>query len=462
MAISTLYLLPQPMQSIAELIDNTALSVDTARCNAEVPQVIKTSVSIVEFVSTSEELDVLDPTSKLNHVFTTYLIQIRKDDACLLKLITLLDIGIALEKSFSHTAVNILVQIFTLFSASYLTTHFLPIFLANDTRKQHITKHNTLKGKVKPGSRLLILYNLISHKLAIRDNQSTQLILGKFRAFILQAFEINDKLNKAHDWHIKPSNITGPGANSLIDIIGLYNCLTDVGSLHNLSQIEGFLKELQEVEPTYVAITDKISKFDGWTANDAASLNLQISDFDFYGAIILQVKIVLEFALAVQSGDVAKLHISTKIRKPEFQISMFPQAVRKINHLLIIIQNLLKGNTMPNINFVNNIIKTSEMTFTKMKTNAFSYPSLASLKEFKNNREKHLIIPPSIEKKPYPHKMGTPRISKVWRTNTTMQGYIIKRYSDIAESGGGDDSNVREQWKNKRATRETSWFDLRT
>lgn len=473
--------------AVSQQIKSAAVAAGTSLdCHASSPFVTAAATKIQDIINTTEELPSLDIPAKLNHVIAKHILLLvesleEENSPNIHELLTLLDISLALddnnEQKQPNTAVNVLVHICSLLPTDTLITSFLPAFLVSTDRMNLLTQHNTLRGKVKPGSRLIVLHNLIAPRLAIRDNESAQLTLGKFRTFILNAFLVSDKLNRSHDWHSRPLTLsTGPIPNPLNITIA------NLSDIHHLSTLELFVKDMQgrvlapsrsrTHSPRYIPLITKTNKLDLWTAPAAEAMD----DTDFAAMSILQIKIFLEFILAVNGGTLSIPPAQRSKSRDISSIYMSPACVRKANYVLNQVTNYFKlassaDPAVPNPRITETLVNVHERAFNAMKASAFTHPPLPALASFRRTtRVIETVQSPNISAPRYPHKLGTPGISKAWRIPTTMNGYHVKRFVDIAERTSGntdkhDDKNVetsRQQWKHYRATRELSWFELCT
>lgn len=484
------------MQSaISEQIKSAAAEsiTSTPTCQASSTFVTSAADRILDILNTTEELPNLDIPTKLNHVLANHIILLAKSTdvattATAHELLTLIDISLALdaknEQNQPITAVNALVHICTLLPTDALLETFLPAFLACSNRMHLLTQHNTLRGKVKPGSRLIVLHNIVAPRIAIRNNETSQLLLGKFRAFILHAFLISDKLNRGHDWHSRPLSLsTGPVPDPLRITI------SDLSDLHHLTVLEMFVKDMQNRvvsssrsrsrthSPRYIPLISNANKVDLWTSLAAETME----DTDFAGTAVMQIKILLEFVLAVNSGTLA-IPAAQRARSNDItSINMSPACVRKAKYVLNQITNYFKlasgvDAAVPSPRVADALATVHERTFNTMKASTFAHPSLTALAKFRPLASStNSVQSPDIQASKFPHKLGTPGISKAWRTSTTMNGYRVKRFADIAERTSGSDADddgdkeagddaerSRRQWKHYRATRELSWLEMCT
>jgi hypothetical protein len=395
-------------------------------------------------------------------------------DSHVQRLFTLLDLSIVLDTEYEGCESFAMHTFVTLLSYTYpidvIITHFAPIFFketnnnSNDEndhvhdhddgasaayRRRLLTKNYTLQGKVKPGSRLLVLYKQMVERIPLYD-PANEKVVASFRNFISECFPIDDKLSQSLDWH--SSNISTSGylasfaeyakvkkirdddvsrnkkRNLFVDYLKLTQYLTTVnaGELvqsmnkltpamgygrgngnggnrgRNNSSSESAILLLEAISTNMknsqsslekVQLHDKTANMFKWVL-DEQTFNKQIQTYDMYWALKLQILIILNFLKQMRFDNWTTLCDSVaseygKFRKPDSLVNPITsvEGKRRLNSWIEDIEKEFSSKFAKN-EAVQHLLKVNENTFTKMKLKGFAHPTPDSLNEHARTESK--------------------------------------------------------------------------
>ncbi|OUT23232.1 hypothetical protein CAS74_001547 [Pichia kudriavzevii] len=361
-------------------------------------------MEIIDQLAEKITLDELrqNDTEILNRITTEYLLQHK--EPTLKWAITLIDVATVIDVSYAmHTLVNLLTYVYPL---KFTIEEFSPFFFSSDDgctkRRKLLTNNFRLQGKVKPGSRLLLLYrNLVTHiPQWLPDNLK---IIANWKDFIISSFEITDKLLQTHDWHMFPSLYRGAESkfsqsarkSAFLDYISLQSRLFDANLIASINdatvqpQLYGISKIID------ISTKGKVVK---WSLDEDAFIQ-QIRTKSGYWSLRLQL-LILDGELGMKEYSKAKLPTLPPI-----------QSNNKVDAHLKKAWSVLKTRKF-NEKCIRSIFN-QERTWTKMKVKQFTHPKMDQpLRESKISKE--------MKKRPkFVHRLGTPTLSRLWRVDHT-------------------------------------------
>lgn len=364
----------------------------------------------------SEDTSLPRDTEILNRITTEYLLQHK--EPTLKWAITLIDVATAIDVSYAmHTLVNLLTYVYPL---KFTIEEFSPFFFSSDDgctkRRKLLTNNFRLQGKVKPGSRLLLLYRNLVTRIPqwLPDNLK---IIANWKDFIISSFDITDKLLQTHDWHMFPSLYRGAESkfsqsarkSAFLDYISLQSRLFDANLIASINdatvqpQLYGISKIID------ISTKGKVVK---WSLDEDAFIQ-QIRTKSGYWSLRVQLLILLEYIHSQQTGAFQEM---VKLGMKEYSKAKLPtlppiQSNNKVDAHLKKAWSVLKTRKF-NEKCIRSIFN-QERTWTKMKVKQFTHPKMDQpLRESKISKE--------MKKRPkFVHRLGTPTLSRLWRVDDT-------------------------------------------
>lgn len=393
-------------------------------------------------IDDNEAIDRLEQINKIN-------------DFNLRNIFTIIDLSIHIDENYSdyncfamHTFVIIISYLFPI---NFIIENFSPIFFDNKCKDRLLllTKGNKLQGKVKPGSRLLVIYKQIVNKIPTFEYGNEE-IIAKFRHFILNSLEISDKLTQSSDWHmsnksingyyssfesfynIKKINLVAPTTfknknnprNLFNEYISLMKFLTtsteseliqsinkgfntSSSNINNnssqlklwyIDNINRSLNSIQQFDHRKlikIPLNNKNDKQFKWIL-DEDNFNQQLKTFDFYYSIKIQMIILINFFNEITvdkwKKDSEIIHKEySKFRKPEPLTNPITsvEAKRKISDWYIYSINGFKQKNF-HYNEIKDLLEKNEKTFTKMKLKNFSHPEIEQINQNLESKKRKL------------------------------------------------------------------------
>lgn len=412
-------------------------------------------------------------------------------------LFSLIDLCIYLDyeyddyKSYAmHTFVHILSYLFPI---DFIVSHFTPLFFKNETsdRRLLLTRGNKLQGKVKPGSRLIVIYKQLANRIPTYKAKNENMI-AELRHFICNSFEISDKLSQSLDWHMPQSSLNGyysvyksyyeakrigqpnnhqRNTKSLfIDYITLMKTLTThseseliqsinkgphSGNSSKLWLVDSISKGLTSIAYPdsrilkKIPLNDKSEKQFRWVMDEDIFMQ-QVKNYDFYWALKVQMCLITNFfhEFTVDKWRPNSEAISeeySKFRKPDALINPITSLEGK-KRISGWYNYSLTGFQSKKYHYQEllDILQNNERTFTKMKLKHFAHPDIDELSKISESKKRKLEefmenskdLDSSIlrKKSKFVHKMGTPKITKLWNVKEITQIDEWKDSDDILET----------------------------
>lgn len=471
--ITTMEDLQEPFNYILkEFISKSSLNDFTSSCQYKNTLVIETAEKIVELLNNSKLED--NKQIILNHITSRYLLKLHKDymaellniqkkneentefDEELNKtneineeinnnnlhyIFSLIDLSICIDETYTEYsyAMNTFVNVLSyLYPTEFIIKYFVPIFF-NENGKERLlllTKGNKLQGKVKPGSRLLVIYKQIINRIPTFE-VSNQEIIAKFRHLISNSLEISDKLTQISDWHMANKKINGYYSsfenfynlkkyntlsmnplsknhprNIFNELIILNKALTTTSENEliecvnkefmgqkqsNTTQlklwvIDNINKSLNNIsyhdhrQLEKIPLNDITEKQFKWVL-DEEIFNKQLKTYDFFYSLKLQLAILINF-FNERTFDKCKneseiiLSEYSKFKKPDSFLNPINsiEAKRKLSDWYVYSMNGFKQKNYHYLEILN-LLEKNEKTFQKMKLKNFVYPNIEQLNE---------------------------------------------------------------------------------
>lgn len=248
-----------------------------------------------------------------------------------------------------------------------------------------------------------------------------------------------------------------------------------------------------------IQLNNKISKPLDWILDDEVFLK-QLNSLDFYWSLRIQILILINFLnqlLVDNWSTVCNQSLSefSKFKKPENLASPIvnAEAKRRITEWL---SHSLNAFKQKNFNYpqMQDLLSNNEKTFTLMKLKNFTHPSVDDLAQVSQLRKRKYSeymtttedLQSTIQNKraKFQHRLGTPRLSKLWNVKTddvlnssahdsgkskTFDDILYNVKDDIYFARGEYEQNPNDNtseafsrlaWKGLRSIRENSWFDI--
>lgn len=513
---------------VTNLVTGTRLNDYVASCLYQHPATIKAAKQITALISDAQVDS--DAQSLLNHITGKYLISLHvayeqqiqqskkttnededEDETSekpveysieeiislnLHRIFAILDLTIHIDEVYSeyssysmHTFVSILSYIYPI---EFIVKHLAPLFFNEEGKQRRLllTKGNKLQGKVKPGSRLLVIYKQIVSRIP-EFEPSNDSVIAKFRQFICNSFEIGDKLSQSSNWHMAQKTLNGyhssfegyydakklnsskPNSrggksqrNVFVDYITLMRTLTThhegelIQALNkglnssnslNLRLIEDINRTLDSVTHhnhrtlVKLPLNEKSTKQTKWVL-DEETFNAQVKTYDFYWSLKIQLAILANFfnEMSVEKWRPNSETISkeySKFKKPDVLINPITSfdSKRKVADWLTSSLNAFKQKNFHHAELLD-IFENNEKTFSKMKLKNFVHPEISQLSEISNSKKRNLaeyiaeahdLERSIVNKRPkFVHSLGTPKLSKLWGVQTGLKSSAISEWKD--------------------------------
>lgn len=412
-----------------------------------------------------------------NQIFTTFIIQftlylsksIEIEDEYL-KLVAML-FDLSYEFDLKSPDGFFFMQSFSSISNSFQLNHikfneFSNWFFNNENqfRVLNLTKNKKLLGKLRPGSKLLSLFNQINEKTQtfIPENNIN---LNNFRKLILNSIEINDKLSNSLNWSINNNQSKFKNISSINNIRGfgctipqldylLLGFLNFIGGISNkpyqviinelnsknfqmtvLNQFHNIIKALKLLKNKVNPISKSFQL--EWVI-EFKSFHRQLLSLNKFWTFSLQVFILINSFMKLSKNEFQPLiKIAMNDLKRKFKLP--PQFINLLsNHLVISklklwIEDYCKHFENFHPNEINYILNENEKSWSLMKLKLFNHPQIKLLKSIdsspssneskrklenyiENHNEEKII-----KKRKLIHLMGTPKLSKIWRVNNNLE-----------------------------------------
>jgi hypothetical protein len=204
--------------TIQNIVDNTSLEDFKLNCLYEHAIIIENSNNLISKINQSNLK--FDKQTIINKITGKYLInlheiyKIEDSNLHLHKIFSIIDLSLNIEKNdeLSNYAMHTFISLLSyIYPVEFIIDYFCPIFFNDDDddnkiRRLLLTKGNKIQGKIKPGSRLLVLYKQLINRIPMYLPKN-EIIVSNFRNFITNSFEISDKLSHSLDWHMNLNNI---------------------------------------------------------------------------------------------------------------------------------------------------------------------------------------------------------------------------------------------------------------
>lgn len=537
--------------AIESLVQSTTFADFQSSCMIENPDIIKCSTSIQNSILTSNLP--FDSVTILNHITGKYLIHLHDtytpetSDVHLHTVFVIIDLSLKLEQiedgnngTFANYSMHTFILLLSyIYPVEFIIEKFSHSFFNAQTERRRLllTKNNKLQGKVKPGSRLLVLYKQLIERIPMYKSEN-ELIISRFVQFITNSFEISDKLSHSLDWRLrnlkdisnngylavfnqfknskKMSQIQqhkygGSGSNSngrmnqkslFVEFITLMNLITTSNEqqiiqmlnkdskqqhqtetiLKSFEFINKLLNNVENFENSKLIknpIHDKLDKQFKWILDEEYFMK-QVKNYDFYWSLRLQLLILINFFKSMEFENWNNLTSQaskeySKFRKPDNLINsvVSNDSKKKLNDWLASTKNIFKQRDF-HYDEIIDLIENNERTFTMMKLKNFVHPNIPSLTSLSDNKKRKLheyiesnkdLDSTILNKKPkFNHKLGTPKLSKLWTSKTGLTAGGTHMWLDadtVLESarddlyfaqGDGNQALIeRNQWKEQRA-----------
>lgn len=326
---------------------------------------------------------------------------------------------------------------------------------SNQFRVLNLTKNNKLLGKLRPGSKLLSLFNQLQERTQTFPPQNLK-IINKFRSTILNSIEINDKLSMGLEWKINDQNNKFKNVNiensnqSPIEFLlknftkllksfngphgKLIDDLNKVKSIHHsiFNQYSNIIKGLQLMK--LQVKQNSIVNQQEWILHNVTFKNLIQNKNKFWTFTIQNLILINSFILLSKEElspliDLSRGDLNKKFKLPPQLVSLLSNdiIITKLKSWVIDLNTLLEDFHNEKVSY---IINQNEKTWTLMKLKAFNHPKVESLQnsldplnnskrkfqEYKETHNEDRII----KKRKLIHKMGTPKLSKTWRVDNSI------------------------------------------
>lgn len=515
-------------EAISSLVNASSLDEYISSCRYQHSTTVEAAKQILNSIS-GAQLD-CDGQSLINHITGRYLIRLHEDyigeveraqkanndeesrnetseaskeretkviiNSHLHRVFALIDLTIQVDEEYpeySCYSMNTFVSILSyLYPMDFIVSNFAPAFFHKNGKQRRLllTRGNKLQGKVKPGSRLLVIYKQMVNRIP-EFEPANDSVIAEFRHFICNAFEIGDKLSQSLDWHMANKSVNGyyssfegyydakklstlkPNTrggknqkNIFADYISLMRLMTThnegelIQALNkglasnnslNLRLIEDLNKALDSV--TYhnhrnlikLPLNEKSTKQIRWVL-DEDTFNQQVKTYDFYWSLKIQLAILVNFfnEMTVEKWRPNSEAISkeySKFKKPDVLINPITSfdSKRKILDWVTYSLNSFKQKNFHPLE-IQDILENNEKTFSKMKLKGFAHPDISQLSEITDSKKRKLAeyISSSEDlnlsianKRPkFVHRLGTPKLSKLWNVQTGLKSNAIVEWKD--------------------------------
>lgn len=377
-----------------------------------------------------------------------------------------------------HTLNTILLTTLPLDS---IVDEFSKYLFGNSSRLLTLTMNNSLLGKVKPGSVLLRIGNNLVPQL-YNELESHDEFSSNLRLLIQNAIDINDKLSLATDWTVNeqqglykefknsrnwPSNGNGGSgrpASAILFEDYMEFCLwlttrtvpqlaTELipkrGDPVPTGMIRRVVRGAHECKPAPPTDESNPSSYEVDWVLDQDEFGIQIKSRRSWLALVYQVAIVCQFLSGLHHQsleDASKgvhdkpvalpLELHTKYRSDHVRDS-FVSLIKQINNDLTPSEQTALKATLD-----------SELVWSAMKLHQFGHPDLTELANLSQSKKhkcdeylEQVAKEPAQNRKPYFHKLGTPRLSRAWKVQTGFD-QIKKGLPDNAEVIDGYDDDL--------------------
>ncbi|QPG75406.1 hypothetical protein FOA43_002760 [Brettanomyces nanus] len=392
-------------------------------------------------------------------------------------------------------------------------SQFTDSVFANHRRRKALTLDNSLIGKAKPGSTLLQIGNNLLPKL-VNQFQENDIFAGELRAFITNAIDINDRLSLASDWKInqlkgfyegasksrnwvKISSLPdGSPASSYVyanylrlclwfttkkDIKDLIDDIVQVASVaaahthsrkpspddNPLAWLSQVAKQSDKLESSRCYASENIEP--DWIL-DKDEFTEQLKSKKNSVALHIQLAIMIDFISQFNLRNIQAVKAKLQAKNTKYKTlpavfnSFFTSEIvkRKLSSTAEYIydENKWYGD------LTKHLLIDTESTWKFMKIQQFNHPELTELgaistpKKRKFDEYMHVCSETPFEKaKPYFHKMGLPRLSRVWKLQTGLDqiksqvkdpNQILQDFKDDLYMAKGKEEAVKEQLKKEQ------------
>lgn len=330
----------------------------------------------------------------------------------------------------------------------------------NNFRVLNLTRNNNLTGKLRPGSKLLALVKQVQ-EMTLGFVPGANARLHEFRVLVLGALDINDKLSRALDWHTNAKNgcyktaltvpgIKGTGSHTptafvLFNFLRLMVALTEkpweevIGAQNAASnlahscfaQYANVVSALSSLKKS----TTRATPFQiEWVGNFTA-FTTQLHALNKFHTFAIQNRILVMGMLSMTKEsmgpliDKARAEVGKKFRLvPQMAVLLQEGAITsKLKTWVPLLEALSADFHAQEVAYA---LGPSERTWSLMKLKAFAHPSVQALQnldptqEQKRKLEEHSEVHNSeriIKRPKLVHTMGTPKLTKIWRVDNSLQ-----------------------------------------
>lgn len=466
------------VDSLSEIIDEIRLQKNDLNSGfAQLQQLIDDEKQSNEF---------LDEPFLIMLMFNTYLIDeitgnfidTNFDDLIIDKISTVLDLSLLFDSNYSiQILINLLVNLTPLKSFDIILNI---IFEKNSERIMQLTKNNQLQGKIKPGSKILILFNSLKYR-SNNFNFEIKNFLKFLKFLIFDCFEINDKLSQSLNWQIyKNSNFLSYSKtnkfnkitkNGNIKFFDLFTTIKNLISISELNLIQ--ISNKSDFELTYFDLINKkmpkinscyympLKNYDFNNINyilDANIFDKQLQNKSIFMSLKLENLIILNFLKSMIYENfqetIKTVSLNNNLFKRPLNLSSSitnNDAKKKINNYINYQLNWLKTQKFHH-SLIIRLLSQNENTFTIMKLKNFSYPKISSLSGITENsvplkrKMQELSENQSLKKRKYFHKMGVPKLSKLYTIDHTSVPVVPKQAESSLDNG--------DTWHTRRRARD--------